>query len=136
MTVRKPAALRRACDSCGERYSYQRPTSKFCSSRCRVRGARGVVVDLPKQGSATERGPVGAAVFVELEAAKQDASALGRMALAMATKVDAGRETGTALATLTRELRSTLDVVLARGVKATDRVDELRARREAMARGA
>jgi len=56
------------------------------------------------------------AVRAELDAVEQSASALGAMALALASRIDqSGGETGPALAALSRELRAAMDEAWASG---------------------
>jgi len=67
-----------------------------------------------------------AAVRVELEAVEQSTSALGAMALALASRIDHSvRETGPALASLTRELRLTMDEARASGHHASSIAEKL-----------
>jgi len=66
-----------------------------------------------------------AAVRVELEAVEQSGSALGAMALALAARIDSGRETGPALASLTRELRFTMNEAWASGRHAASIAERL-----------
>jgi len=113
--------IKRRCDLCGAPYEAKRPGSRFCGGACRARASRlgGVpaslaVLEVDDEPSAP--GDTVAAVRAELEAVEQSASALGAMALALADRIDRSvRETGPALASLTRELRLTMDEARASG---------------------
>jgi len=112
--------IKRRCDLCGAPYEAKRPGSKFCGGACRARASRlGGVTPLAVLEQADEPSAPGdttAAVRTELEAVEQSASALGAMALALADRIDRSvRETGPALASLTRELRLTMDEARASG---------------------
>jgi len=122
--------IKRRCDSCGSLYAAQRASSKFCSTACRVRSSRMGAVTLPlavleQDDEPTVPGGTVAAVRVELEAVERSSSALGAMALALASRIDSGRETGSAMATLTRELRLTMDEARASGRHASSIAEKL-----------
>jgi len=79
---------------------------------------------------------VSVAVLAELVAAGRESSSLGVQALALAGRIDAGRDTGAAIASLSRELRATVEAAL-KGVAAkADGLDDLARRREKKAAGA
>lgn len=123
----------RACDLCQEMYEAARPSSRFCSSRCRTRAHREPpAVLLPALGVVSVR-PVTAvrdAVHAELAAAGREGSYLGSLALGLAARIDSHND-GIALALLIRELRQTMDAALtAEHSAVADPVDELRARRD------
>ncbi len=118
----------RRCDACGTPYEAKRPSSKFCGDVCRKRATRGAplaVLEVDADPAAEMAGTV-AAVRTELEAVEQSTSALGAMALALAARIDHSvRETGPALASLTRELRLTLDEARASGRHAASIAEKL-----------
>ena len=119
--------IKRRCDVCGSPYEAQRASSRFCGDVCRKRAARlgGVTVPLAVAGGEPAGGTV-AAVRAELEAVEQSTSALGAMALALASRIDHSvRETGPALASLTRELRLTMDEARASGRHASSIAEKL-----------
>lgn len=117
--------MQRPCDICGDLYEAKRPTSKFCSARCRQAKARGATA-LP---AVTKRetdevtgsdiasiatlvpgdgpGPLESALRAELSAVERDGTTLGLAALALARRVDAGRDTGAGMASLVRQLEAT-----------------------------
>lgn len=121
----------RACDSCGVTYEAKRPSSRYCSSRCRGRAAR-AGVSKPRQPS--EPRPVSTsteiAQHVTAELGDQIGTAAGQMALALAHRLDASVDTGSAMAAVARELRTLMVEVLGSMPQAADPIDELRARRE------
>jgi hypothetical protein len=127
----------RLCDSCGEPFETKRPNARWCSARCNKRGQRGHVVDLSAKAEAPPAAAaVSVAVLAELVAAGRESSSLGVQALALAGRIDAGRDTGAAIASLSRELRATVEAAL-KGVAAkADGLDDLARRREKKAAGA
>jgi len=131
--------VQRNCDrkACGVAYEAKRRTSKFCSDDCRVRNAsESKVVDLPPPAEALTAPAVAAAVRVELESAGRVESTLGQAALRLAARIDGGGDTGAGMASLSRELRATMDAALRDAAKSADLLDELAARREQKAAGA
>jgi len=123
--------IKRRCDVCGAPYVAKLSSSRFCGGTCRARASRmsGVPASLAvlEVASAVEvtAGTV-AAVRVELEAVEQASSALGAMALALASRIDNSvRETGPALASLTRELRLTMGEARASGRHASSIAERL-----------
>lgn len=109
--------MQRLCDSCQKPYEAKRVTSRFCSPTCRSRASRGAVVaDL--RPPAPTGGLVGA-VRRELEEAERLDTALGQAALGLAERLAAGNDTGSAIATLTREMRTTLEAAKA-GARVAD----------------
>lgn len=80
-----------------------------------------------------------AAVARELEAVGRLDSVLGQVALLLAGRIDVGVETGSGMASLTRELRATMQAATA-GAAGVDRLgelrDDLRSRRHRHAAGA
>jgi len=118
--------INRRCDVCGAPYEAQRSSSRFCGDVCRKRASRlgGVTAVTDPPAVEMVAGTV-AAVRTELEAVEQSTSALGAMALALAARIDSGRETGSAMATLTRELRLTMDEARASGRHASSIAEKL-----------
>jgi hypothetical protein len=130
--------MQRPCDVCGETYEAKRPTSKYCSTRCRTRASRGTPTEhagtvpvTPLPVPEAEIGPIESATLDELTAVGREGSALGCTALALARKLDAGRETGAAMASLAKQLEATKNSATEGLSAAADPLDELRARRDA-----
>lgn len=127
--------MQRPCDVCGTPYEAKRPTSKYCSTRCRTRASRGTPTEhadvVPLPAPEEQAGPVEAATLRELEAVERADSVFGQTALALARKLDAGRETGAAMASLAKQLEATLATATEGVTTAADPLDELRARRDA-----
>ena len=135
--------MKRPCDLCGTVYEAKRATSKFCSSNCRTRKARGVVVDLPagRLSGVVDESDVPMATPVEtatlkalVEAGRLD-SPLGAAAMMLARRMDSpGLDTGSAVAAVARQLEATL-ASATRGASAATAPqtlqDELAARRAA-----
>jgi hypothetical protein len=133
------AVVQRNCDrqACRTSYEAKRSTSKFCSDDCRVRNAsESKVVDLPASADAPPEASVAAAVRAELDTAGRVDTTLGQAALRLAARIDGGGDTGAGMASLSRELRATMDAALRNAAKSADRLDELAARREQKAAGA
>jgi hypothetical protein len=121
--------MQRPCDACGEPYQAQRASSRFCSSRCRVRfhaAGGGKVAELP----VLSQGPLEAATARRLEAVGRLDSVLGQQALMLARRLDAPGEPGAAVASLSRELRAVMVEALEGVAAQADDLDELKARRE------
>jgi hypothetical protein len=124
--------MTRNCDQCSKPYEAHRPTSKYCSSTCRVRAKRlPTTADPPVAHHSTlvAAGPVEVACRTELLAAQRIDAAAGRAALALAARIDAGQETGAGLASLSKEFRAALAQALLNAKKEPDALDQLRARR-------
>lgn len=127
--------MQRSCEACGASYDAQRPSSRFCSDRCRKRTAR-ANGSKPKPASSPsspelEQAPDTAiADHVASELGDQLQTAAGQMAVALARRLDANVDTGSAMAAVARELRSVLTELLGNAPTAADPIDELRARRD------
>jgi hypothetical protein len=80
--------------------------------------------------------PLVATIEKKLRAADRLDTPAGQMALVLAERLAAGLDTGSALATLSRELTARMDEALAGAKLETDRLDELKARRERKAASA
>ena len=126
--------MQRPCDECGTAYVAKRPSSRFCSTRCRTRHTRkrqsGEVVPLaqpraevPASGLLTE------ATRAELGPLADTAD--GILLLILAARIDAVPETSPALATLSREFATRKAELMstARSSRANP-FDELQALRE------
>lgn len=129
--------MKRPCDVCGTTYEAKRATSRYCSSACRVRKARGAeVVDLPPSvPSDSEAGSCYAATLRALHEAGRADHPMGAAALALARRVDSpGADTGSALASVVGRLDLALTAAT-RGAGAASAPgklqDELAARRAA-----
>jgi len=133
--------MERPCDVCGTPYEAKRPTSKYCSSRCRMRVHRGykapanviALGTVPAVPAPGEFGPVESTTLGVLAEAERENTPLGQAALALARRVDVGRDTGAGLAALVKQLESTLrtaTVGVATDASPLDKArDELAARR-------
>jgi hypothetical protein len=124
----------RSCDSCGVTYEAKRPSSKFCSARCRVRASSaaksGAPADAPVIVPSAEAGLLTLTTWGELERAGRLETSVGVAALILAARLDATTtDTGSSIAALVREHRATLTEAL-RGAAAADPMDELRAARD------
>ena len=122
----------RCCDACGASYPAVRPSSRFCSSRCRTRAHRHPLAVLSPVSAVPVRSVVRAAVRSDLAAAGRDASYLGSIALGLASQIDASIG-GMGVAALVKELKATMTAALAAEFSApADPLDELRARRDTL----
>ena len=128
--------MRRDCDRCGSTYDAQRPSSRFCSARCRVAAGKARKDGLPESVAViSPASPIATgladATRRELEAAGRVDTSLGQAALALAARIDQGSDTGSALAAVAKELRATMVQALDGADVEADLIDELRARRVA-----
>lgn len=117
----------RACDVCGERYQAKRPSSRYCSARCRNRKARqglpdAEVVRLDVEGAVSS---VAAATRAELAAAGRLETSLGQAAMAAAIRLDASRAVQ-GYAAMLKEYRDTMREAMADVEAKADTADELR----------
>ena len=128
--------MQRNCDECGTEYQAKRPTSRFCSTRCRTRQTRKrqageVIVPLAQPRSAViePSGLLTDATRAELGALADTAD--GILLLTLAARIDAVPETSPALATLSKEFaaRKSDNMAHAPNAKANP-FDELQALRE------
>lgn len=136
-------ASERDCAQCGEPFEAKRATALYCSGKCRKRAqrSRGPATEASSAPAPASDGDVAGAVREKLAAAKVEATPLGRSALVLARRIDTfgAIEPGAALASLTRELRATLEAALMKADAEGDPVDELarqRSRRREATRGA
>ena len=127
--------MQRACDECGTTYVAQRPTSRFCSTRCRTRQTRkraaGIDTSKPTPRPvvmAPSGGRLAEATRAEL--GDQADTADGILLLALAERIDAGAETSPALATLSKEYAARKAALTELRTPAANPHDELRAMRE------
>jgi hypothetical protein len=121
----------RYCVVCGVEYLARRPSSRYCSDRCRQRAKRGGTA---RPGAAKLPPPVDtpllAAVRRELEAAGRADSWLGRAALMLAWRLGDPACPSAAIAPLPKELRFTMAVALKDVIVGADPLDEIQRRRE------
>jgi signal transduction histidine kinase len=127
--------MTRACDQCGADYDAKRPSSRFCSARCRNRhsraaGSRPKATKVPNEAPAEQPPDTAIADHVARELGDQANTAAGQMAVALARRLDANIDTGSAMAAVARELRTLMTEVLGTQPQAADPIDELRARRD------
>ena len=107
--------MERNCDTCGEPYTAQRSTSRYCSDVCRKRAQRADGVTGTAHG----------ATLAELTTAGVTDTARGQIALALAAALDSPSSLGSAKAAIAKELAAALERAMA-GVKvANDPLDEL-----------
>ena len=133
---RRDPIVMRKCDFCGASYVAQRSTSRFCSPRCRSRNGgaprqRHVVLSVTSDATdGNEDASLLDAVRSELAAADMTNSALGQLALLLASKLSDTDETAAGTAAVSKELSRVMTTAL-RGVRVTsDPLDELRKRRD------
>jgi len=126
--------MTRQCDSCREDYEAARASSRFCSPRCRVRSSRSPAkaVGAP---TAPLSDPATSGLLIatrrELDAAKCLDTALGQLAIEVATRIVNPGETGASVAALVKQLRETMTAALdGSEVVVADPLDELRNRRD------
>ncbi len=102
--------MNRECDACGTEYEAQRKTSRYCSTRCRMRASRRpeapVAAEMPESGGLLE------ALRRELVEAGRLETALGQQAMALAVKLGSPSDTGSAMAAVSRELRAVREEAL------------------------
>lgn len=124
--------MTRACDQCGVDYEAKRPSSRYCSARCRNRSARANGGKPRPSASQPEATAPDSAIadHVARELGNQVDTAAGQMAIALARRLDANLDTGSAMAAVARELRTLIVEVLGNQPQAADPIDELRARRD------
>jgi hypothetical protein len=122
----------RLCDLCGRPYTAQRATSKYCSTRCRVRASKTpaavtAVTPVGSGGNAPERpsGGLLGAVRAELEAIGQLDTAHGHLAVALAERLTTTHESASGTAQLSRELREVLASAAAAKAAAVDEWEEI-----------
>ncbi len=125
--------MNRECDSCGTEYEAQRKTSRYCSTRCRMRASRRP--ETPATAEPPASGGLVDALRRELEGAGRLDTALGQQALALAVKLASPFDTGSAMAAVSRELRAVREEALRGAEQTADPLDELRLRRDAKRAG-
>lgn len=138
---------------CGTSLAGRTPRARFCSSDCRAKATKrrrkgqpedigtGVVVPFapPPDESAPPvepDGPVTRSTLDVLTRAERVSTPSGQVALALARRIDKAADSGSSLAALARQLSETMTEALVGVVLEPDKVDELRARRDAKLRGA
>lgn len=136
--------MRRNCNVCRQPYNAQRPTSKYCSARCRMRNhdnpglyPQVSAADPPVSGPTRQSAPKSGsnsllkATLAELEAAGAADSLLGQQALTIAEEMSGQGMGASGMAALSKELSRVMVEALRAGQAAMpDALDELRARRE------
>lgn len=108
--------MTKTCQRCGTDFEAKSPRAKWCSDRCRKAAQRGGdVVQFPADGEPEhdekldagyilKLGPVGSATFASLTAAGRQDHPAGRVALALAARIDhPNMDTGSALASVARQ---------------------------------
>ncbi len=125
--------MNRECDACGTEYEAQRRTSRYCSTRCRMRASRRI--EAPVAAESPGSGELVEALRRELADAGRLDTALGQQALALAVKLASPFDTGSAMAAVSRELRAVREEALRGAEQVADPLDELRLRRDAKRAG-
>lgn len=138
--------MKRSCDACGTEYEAKRASSQFCGDTCRKRAKRGARA--PTGRPAAARATVVEADFApeggeaeqftrkQLDEAGRLDTALGRVALILARRLDAGGDTGAGLASLAKRHAEQLELATAGANQVADPLDELKAARDRKLRGA
>lgn len=122
--------MERSCDSCAATYDAKRPTSRFCSPKCRTRSARGQVVSITPAAPIDPSAGVTAATRSALATVDRESTLLGQSALALAARIDSQSDTGSALASLVKQLQATFEAATVNTATVVSALDELRLRRE------
>jgi hypothetical protein len=126
--------MTRNCDVCGLSYDAKRPSSRYCSSKCRERNHRKPADD-KRPRSLDDLGEMRASDLISttqaaLEAADRIDTFLGQQALLLARKIGAPMDTGSSTAALSREYRAVMTDALKGASVVADTLDELKARRD------
>ena len=116
------------CEQCGKTFEGTR--ARFCGSGCRTRRARGAKPAGPGRPKRRADYCLRDRVRAELKEAGRESSALGLIALDLASQLGQQDLPPASRGVFIRELRVTLEAALAGGAKET-RVDELKGRRDA-----
>lgn len=116
----------RNCDICGEEYTAKRPSSRYCSAKCRNRKARGtaVLAEVPPAPAEPSDDSTVAMVRAALEEAGRLKTWRGSSALRLAERID----TATAVmgyAGLVKQLEATMAAALEGVKEADDPVEEI-----------
>ena len=125
--------MQRPCDECGTKYEAKRPTSRFCSTRCRTRQTRkrqsGVdLTPSPLTVIANDR-PQHLTDATRAELGHLADTADGILLLTLAARIDAVPETSPALSSLSKEYAARKTEMLSRSHAKADPFDELQALR-------
>lgn len=116
-----------SCAACGRPYEAKTSRARYCSETCKKRGQRRAT-DAPVEPSPS----LVDATRLELDAAGLLDTRMGQQAMALAAKVASGYDTGSALAAASKELDRLIDKAMASTAKTVSRVDEMKARRDAI----
>lgn len=131
----------RTCPSCGESFTAARVNRRWCTDRCRMVGKRAAAAGRPltvtpsmsSMEESTSPGPVSLTVAAALTRMGAEGTALGRLALSLANRLDRDTEApATGIAALSRELRATMaDIAKEQAPGSEDALTRLRAQRAA-----
>src|SRR5215213_10263827 len=128
--------MQRSCDVCGQPFTAQKSTARYCSGKCRAKASDLGGVERKQPRSLDDLDEMRAAGLIEaverdLAAAGRLNTVLGQQALLLARRIGLPMDTGASVASMSRELRE----VMARAVDgvpfAADPLDEIAARRAA-----
>ena len=130
--------MQRNCDECGTAYLAKRPSSKYCTTRCRTRSTRkrqgGTAVQSRPAQPAPDAAPLTPGVLADATRAELGPladTADGILLLTLATRIDSVPETAPALASLSKEFAARKAELMTHRVTTVSPMDELRARRDA-----
>src|SRR6202011_4607701 len=121
----------RNCDSCARPYEAQRPSSRFCSTKCRVRngGKRAAAAGTTDQ--VVVAGSLGDAVRSELAAVGRADTTPGVVAVALAEFIGAPGTSDASRAPMSRELLKIRAELLREVPDPDDPVEQLKRRAQA-----
>lgn len=117
-------AVKAVCAACGESFTAQRSTARYCSETCKKRAQRAPVASDGVSGLL-------ATIQDQLRAAGRLETVPGQQALEVARQMTAPRQSGSAVAALSKELRALMAEAMKGVAVVADPVDELRRRRDA-----
>lgn len=122
--------IRRKCDSCARPYEAQRPSSRFCSTKCRVRnGGKPAAAATVNTKASDDRGHSLADTFrAELEAVGLADTTPGRLALELAKRIDAAGTSDASRAPMSKEFLRIREELLRAVPDPDDPIEQLKAR--------
>lgn len=116
------------CVACGNEMPGRTRRARWCSATCKMRVRRGAPLQVVADPE--DEGPVTSAVRAQLVGVGRLETVDGQLALLMARRFESNEGTAAALASLSRELRRTLELALeGTTTHEPDFIDELHTRR-------